>query len=241
MARAAGSNRSDAGRLLLSELERLMAEALGVIVRIEEVIGRAARMRERCIQLLLLDLRIARDRPPVANERRDRVALHPRHHIGRRRHRQRLRNHQRVAELVDFDDMRNVAAAVTAGVVRWRVSARLRAGRRTLSASCACPAQGRHNAHLIHDVLEGRHSRSFVAPESSVKNCMKPARRKMLCARRSGLRVLQIKWIRGPCRAVVRKRAGSCQRAGELLELAQARIEGNIRQRRTLSFVPLSR
>ncbi len=60
----------------------------------------------------MLDLRIAGDRAGVADECRDLVTLHPRGHVRQRRRRQRLRDRQRVSELVDFDDVRDVAAAI---------------------------------------------------------------------------------------------------------------------------------
>ena len=51
----AESNRSRCDGLLLRQLERVMAEAVGVTVGVEKVIRRAARMREPRIELLLVN------------------------------------------------------------------------------------------------------------------------------------------------------------------------------------------
>ena len=59
----------------------------------------------------MLDLRIARDRPRVADECCDFVALHPRSYIGNRGWTERLRSRERVSEFVDFNDVWNVAAS----------------------------------------------------------------------------------------------------------------------------------
>ena len=52
----------DRDGLLLRELERVMSEAVGVVISVEESVRRSARMREQRIEHLMFDLRIAADR-----------------------------------------------------------------------------------------------------------------------------------------------------------------------------------
>ena len=76
-------------------------EAIGMVVSIEKAVGRAARMREQCVQLLLLNLGIVRYRSRVPHECGDFISLHALDHIrisgGRG---QRLWNRQRVTKIV---------------------------------------------------------------------------------------------------------------------------------------------
>jgi hypothetical protein len=106
-------NRIDLDRdgLLFCKLERVMGEAVEVVVSVEEFVRRASRMREQRIEHLMFDLGIARNRARIADERRDLVALHSRGYIRNGRGSKRLRNGQCVSEFVDFNDVGNVAAS----------------------------------------------------------------------------------------------------------------------------------
>ena len=98
--------------LLLGDLERIVREVVGVEVLIEKAVRGAARMREQCVQHLMLDLRIAGDRACVADKGGDLVTLHSRSHVGQRNRREGSRHRQRVSELVDFNDIRDVPAVI---------------------------------------------------------------------------------------------------------------------------------
>ncbi len=95
----------------LGELEGVVGEAVGVIVRIEESIRRAARVPEQGIEHLLLDLRIAADRARVADKAGDFVTLDSSGYVRNRCRGEPLRNRECIAELVDFNDVWNVPAA----------------------------------------------------------------------------------------------------------------------------------
>src|SRR5271163_4118240 len=67
-------------------------------------------MRQQRVERLMLYLRIAGDRASVANEGRYLIAFHSRGHVRQSHRREGLRDRQRVSHLVDFDDIRDVAA-----------------------------------------------------------------------------------------------------------------------------------
>src|SRR5579885_1780978 len=100
----------DGDGFLLRALERVMSEAVGVVVLVEELVRRAARVREQRVEHLLLDLGVAADRARVADKGGDFVAVDPAGYVRNRGWCQRLRNGERVAELVDLDDVGNEAA-----------------------------------------------------------------------------------------------------------------------------------
>src|SRR5579885_827334 len=96
---------------LLRALERVMGEVVGVVVLVEELVRRAARVREQRIEHLLLDLGVAADGARIADKGGDFVALDALSYVGDRGGSERLGNGERVAELVDLDDVGDVAAA----------------------------------------------------------------------------------------------------------------------------------
>jgi len=59
----------------------------------------------------MFDLGVTGNRPRIADKRRDFIALHSRRYIRNGRGSEGLWNSQRISELVDFDDVRNVAAS----------------------------------------------------------------------------------------------------------------------------------
>src|SRR5260370_27173770 len=99
-------------RLLLGDLERVMGEIVGVVVLVEKPVRGAARMRQQRVERLMLYLRIAGDRAGVADEGRDLVAFHSRGHVRQGHRREGLRDRQRVSQLVDFNDVGDVPAAI---------------------------------------------------------------------------------------------------------------------------------
>jgi hypothetical protein len=88
-----------------------MGRVIRVVILVQEVISRTARVREQRIQLLLLDLRIARHCARLADERRHLITLDSIDHVRRRRRREWLCLRQRVAELVNLDRVNDVSAA----------------------------------------------------------------------------------------------------------------------------------
>src|ERR1700687_1838047 len=90
-----------------------MGEVVGVVVLVEKPVRGAARMRQQRVERLMLYLRIAGDGAGVADEGRYLIAFHSRGHVRQGRRREGLRNRQRISQLVDFDDIRDVAAAIT--------------------------------------------------------------------------------------------------------------------------------
>ena len=87
-----------------------MGEIVGVVVLVEKPVRGAARMREQRVERLMLYLRIAGDAASVANEGRYLIAFHSRGHVRQSHRGEGLRYCQRVSQLVDFDDIRDVAA-----------------------------------------------------------------------------------------------------------------------------------
>src|SRR6185369_13246692 len=88
--------------LFLRELERVMSEAVRVVIRVEKSVRRAACMCEQRIEHLMFNLTVAGDRPRISDKCRDLVALHSRGYIRDRRRSEGLGNGQRIAEFVDF-------------------------------------------------------------------------------------------------------------------------------------------
>jgi hypothetical protein len=67
--------------LLLGDLERVMGEIVGVVVLVEKPVRGAARMREQCVERLMLYLRIAGDLSGIVDEGRYLVAFNSRGHV----------------------------------------------------------------------------------------------------------------------------------------------------------------
>jgi len=90
-----------------------MSPVIRVVVLVQKGIGSSARVRQQGVESLVLDLRIARHRACLADEGRHFVALDPLDHIRRGCRREQLRLGQRVAQLVNLDDVRNFSCVPT--------------------------------------------------------------------------------------------------------------------------------